>query len=64
MPVIRLIDGELPRVVDEAEAALLATGARNYFYERGDLIVRPIKPKLKAEVIVRPLAGSYFRSPK
>lgn len=38
-PVIYVIDGELPRVVDEAEAALLDGGAP--LYQRGGLIVRP-----------------------
>lgn len=46
-PVIRLIEGQLPRAVDEAEAALIANG-RRHIYQRGDLLVRPIKPKLKA----------------
>jgi hypothetical protein len=49
LPVIRLIEGELPRAVDEAEAALLAADIRyRHIYQRGDLMVRPIKPKLKA----------------
>jgi putative DNA primase/helicase len=46
-PVIRLVEGQLPRAVDEAEAALIANG-RRHIYQRGDLLVRPIKPKLKA----------------
>src|SRR5262249_35941881 len=46
LPTIRLVDGELPRAVREAEAALLAA---NYsIYQRGQLVMRPIKPKLKA----------------
>jgi Bifunctional DNA primase/polymerase, N-terminal len=46
-PIIYLVEGELPRAVDEAEAALIANGQR-HIYQRGDLLVRPIKPKLKA----------------
>jgi len=46
LPVIRLVDGQLPKAVDEAETALLA--ANCHIYQRGDLIVRPIKPKLRA----------------
>jgi Bifunctional DNA primase/polymerase, N-terminal len=46
LSVIRLIEGRLPKAVDEAETALLA--ANCHIYQRGDLIVRPIKPKLKA----------------
>jgi hypothetical protein len=44
--VIRLTEGQLPRIVDQAEAALIT--AERHFYQRGDLVVRPIKPKLKA----------------
>src|SRR5262249_20420323 len=39
-PQIRIIPGELPRVVDEAEEALLLLGRE--IYQRGDMIVRPI----------------------
>src|SRR5262245_24325283 len=46
LPVIRLIDGQLPRIATEAEAALLA--AELSIYQRGQLVVRPIKPKLTA----------------
>jgi hypothetical protein len=46
LPKILLIEGRLPEIVDEAEAALLA--ARLHIYQRGDLVVRPIKPKLQA----------------
>lgn len=38
-PVIRVIAGDLPRVVDQAERALLA--AEPGLYQRGSLIVRP-----------------------
>src|SRR5262249_18061381 len=38
-PSIRIIAGELPRVVDEAERALLASGYE--LYQRGGLVVRP-----------------------
>jgi putative DNA primase/helicase len=46
-PTIRIISGELPRIVNEAEAALLAAGGLN-LYQRGGLIVRPVLSKLKA----------------
>ena len=48
LPIIRLTEGELPRIVNEAESALLAAGGRFHLYQRGNLIVRPIKQKLKA----------------
>lgn len=38
-PVIRYIPGQLPKVVDEAEAALLSAGQG--IYQRGTLLVRP-----------------------
>ena len=46
-PTIRIVSGELPRIVNEAEAALLAAGGLN-LYQRGGLIVRPVLSKLKA----------------
>jgi putative DNA primase/helicase len=46
LPTIRLINGQLPRIAIEAEAALLA--ADPSIYQRGQLVMRPIKPKLKA----------------
>jgi len=46
LPIIRLVDGQLPRIAMEAEAALLA--ATPSIYQRGQLVMRPIKPKLKA----------------
>jgi hypothetical protein len=45
-PRIRLIDGELPRIVTEAEEALIA--AKQHFYQHGDLVVKPTKTKLFA----------------
>jgi hypothetical protein len=39
-PQIFVIKGELPRVVDEAEEALLGCGRE--VYQRGDLLVRPL----------------------
>jgi hypothetical protein len=45
-PQICVRGGELPRVVNEAEAALLALGRE--VYQRGDLVVRPVLSKLKA----------------
>ena len=47
-PTIQLIEGELPRVIDEAEAALLADIARQQLYQRGELVVRPVRLKLRA----------------
>jgi hypothetical protein len=47
-PIIQLIEGELPRVIDEAEAALLADIARQQLYQRGELVVRPVRLKLRA----------------
>jgi len=38
--------GDLPRVVDEAEAALLASGRE--FFQRGGLVVRPVLSRFKA----------------
>jgi hypothetical protein len=45
-PQIYVISGELPRVVNEAETALLGLGRE--IYQRGGLVVRPILSKLKA----------------
>lgn len=45
-PVIRLVGGELPRVVDEAEAALLAANCG--LYQRCGLVVRPVPCELPA----------------
>jgi hypothetical protein len=45
-PQIFIRAGELPRVVNEAEDALLLLGRE--IYQRGGLIVRPVKSKLKA----------------
>jgi hypothetical protein len=45
-PQIYVCPGELPRVVNEAEDALLALGRG--LYQRGDLVVRPILSKHKA----------------
>jgi Bifunctional DNA primase/polymerase, N-terminal len=47
LPIIRLIGGQLPRIVNEAEAALIADGKQG-IYQRGDLVVRPMRPKLRA----------------
>jgi hypothetical protein len=47
--VIRLIEDEMPRVVDEAEAALIVNPQWS-IYQRGGLIVRPIKMKLNRSV--------------
>jgi len=44
-PPIRILAGELPRVVDEAEGALIAAG--HELYQRGGLIVRPVLSTFK-----------------
>jgi len=41
-----IVAGELPRVVDEAESALLGSG--HELYQRGGLVVRPVLSTLKA----------------
>jgi hypothetical protein len=46
LPRIRLLAGELPAIVDQAEQALLASNVE--FYQRGGLIVRPVRSQLKA----------------
>jgi hypothetical protein len=45
-PQIKVVAGELPRIVDEAERALLLLGRE--FYSRGGQIVRPVFKKVKA----------------
>jgi hypothetical protein len=45
-PEIHVIAGELPRVVNEAEDALLGLGRE--IFQRGSMIVRPIMSKLRA----------------
>src|SRR5262249_11370446 len=45
-PQIYVVAGELPRVVNEAEDALLGLGRE--LYQRGGMVVRPILSKLKA----------------
>jgi putative DNA primase/helicase len=45
LPIIRLIPGDLPVVVNEAEAALIAAGGRN-IYKRGDALVRPTRVRI------------------
>ena len=40
-PQIRVIPGELPRVVNEAEDALLQSGIE--FYQRGGMLMRPVR---------------------
>jgi hypothetical protein len=45
-PQIRIIPGEIPRVVNEAEDALLLLGRE--IYQRGGLIVRPVLTTFKA----------------
>jgi hypothetical protein len=45
-PAIRLSGGELPKIVDDAEAALLASGAD--IYQRGGQLVRPVVEEVPA----------------
>jgi RepB DNA-primase from phage plasmid len=45
-PTIRIVASELPRVIDEAEAALIAAGGFS-LYQRGSLVVRPVRSRLK-----------------
>jgi hypothetical protein len=45
-PVISIVAGELPRVVDEAERALLAAGTP--IFSRGDSLVRPVTEEAPA----------------
>ena len=40
-PQIKVIPSELPRVVNEAEDALLQSGIE--FYQRGGMLVRPVQ---------------------
>jgi len=47
IPLIRLVDGQLVQNITAAEDALLAAGGR-HIYQRGDLLVRPIKSQLRA----------------
>jgi hypothetical protein len=47
-PLIQLTEGELPRVIDEAEAALLLDIGKQQLYQRGELVVRPVRLKLRA----------------
>jgi hypothetical protein len=47
IPLIRLVDGQLVQNITTAEDALLAAGGR-HIYQRGDLLVRPIKSQLRA----------------
>src|SRR5262249_4694934 len=47
LPIIRLTEGRLPHIVDDVETILIAAGGRD-LYQRGELVVRPIKSKLKA----------------
>jgi hypothetical protein len=51
-PIIDLQGGHLPRIVEQAESALLQLlalpNARQELYQRGELIVRPVWIKLKA----------------
>ena len=45
-PQIRIVSGEIPRVVDEAEDALQLLGRE--IYQRGGLVVRPVLTTFKA----------------
>ena len=59
-PQIQIVPGELPRVVNEAEDALLLLGRE--IYQRGGLLVRPVLTKFKASTTsARCRAGSWSR---
>jgi hypothetical protein len=45
LPVIKIVPGELPRMVDEAEDALITTGAG--LFRQGDRVVRVIRDTIK-----------------
>jgi hypothetical protein len=45
-PIIKIVGGELPRIVDQAEEALLEKDST--LYQRAGLMVRPVWTKLKA----------------
>lgn len=45
-PQIRIVAGEIPRIVNEAEDALLLLGRE--IYQRGGMVVRPVLTDLKA----------------
>jgi putative DNA primase/helicase len=47
LPLIRLVDGQLVQNITAAEDALIAAGGR-HTYQRGDLLVRPVKSQLRA----------------
>src|SRR5215217_2326764 len=46
LPVIRVVAGEMPRVVDEAERALLEAGV--LIFRRGGMLVRPVTETVPA----------------
>lgn len=46
LPVIRLTEGQLPRIVNEAETALIAADC--HIYQRGELVVHPTRLRLQA----------------
>jgi hypothetical protein len=48
LPTIQIVDGEIARVVDEAEAALVRAGANVPFMIRAGMLVHPIKETLQA----------------
>jgi putative DNA primase/helicase len=53
-PIVRWVEGELPRVVDEAEAALLAD-RDIHIYQRGPMLVRVVRrPAMSVRNFKRP----------
>src|SRR4051812_32948479 len=46
LPVIRVVKGEMPRVVDEAESALLEAGVP--IFARAGMLVRPVEGSVPA----------------
>lgn len=50
-PIIKVVGGKLPQIVDEAEAALIAGGSD--FYRFGDRLVRPVIEEVPAADMTR-----------
>jgi len=57
-PTIRLVAGELPHVVDEAEAALLKTPDHGGMYQRGGQLVRIIRLEARENGALTLAAGT------
>lgn len=57
-PEIRIVPGELPRMVDEADAALTAAPDHLGMYQRGGLIVRVVRHEKHEDGVLRRAAGT------